>query len=178
MIEEKDILALVQFKAQVDVDNGLTFLRCVDPVFGSLISNGTVATGLMKQQSKFVDGFKDTQDQALEISTNNISEPIRNLCYSKALMMVKKGYRICRENWNGENQWGRHVNPDAPHPDNFPNSNDTSLLNPYFKAAANNAMAEGTMVPFLAIKTTGNAFIPWLPTQTDNLAEDWVVLPK
>lgn len=180
MIEEKDVLALVQFKAQVDVTNGTTFMRCVDPVFGSLIDNGTVVTGLMKQRSKFVNGFDDIQDQVLEISSNNISEPIHNLCYSKALTMVKKGYRIYREGWNSSNQWIRYINPYAPHPDTVQGclTIDTTTLNPYFKAADNNELAEGTMMPYLAIKTNNNQLVPWLPTQTDNLAEDWVVLPK
>lgn len=179
MIEEKDVLALVQFKAQVDVTNGTTFLRSVDPVFGPLFINGTVVTGLMKQRSRFVDGFKDVEDRALEISTDAIVEPIRDLCYSKALMMVKKGFRITRAGWNASNQWIRYINPYAPHPDQFEESAvlKPGTLNPYFKAADINKYAEGSMVSWLGIKTTQNAFVPWVASQTDTLANDWIVLP-
>ena len=31
------------------------------------------------------------------------------------------------------------------------------------------------MVPFLYIKTTQNLVVPWIPSQTDNLANDWVI---
>lgn len=180
MIEEKDVVALVKFKAQTDVPNGTTFLRAVDPVFGSLFKNGTVVTGLLKQRSRVVGSSSDPGLSVLDKNFDSVTEPIKNLCYSKALMMVKKGHRIYRESWNGANQWVRYVNPYAPHPDIVEGrlNIDVTTLNPYFKAADNNPMAEGTMVPWLGIKTSNNAFIPWLPTQTDNLAEDWVVLPK
>lgn len=32
-----------------------------------------------------------------------------------------------------------------------------------------------TMVPFLYIKTTQNLIVPWIPSQTDNLANDWII---
>lgn len=31
------------------------------------------------------------------------------------------------------------------------------------------------MVPFLYIKTTQNLVVPWVPSQTDNLAADWEI---
>lgn len=41
-----------------------------------------------------------------------------------------------------------------------------------------NLLASSTdfeMVPFTYIKTTQNKFVPWVPSQTDQLAEDWII---
>lgn len=184
MIEEKDVLALVHFKAQVDVPKGTAFLRSEDPLFGPLFKNGTVAVGLLKQKAKIVDKESDLIGFALNIDIESVHGPIKNLCYSKALFMVKKGYRICRESWNGVNQWIRLVNPHAPHPDAYKAAGEDvsklkpGIVNPYFKIADNNEFAEGTMVSWLGIKTTQNLFVPWVASQTDTLAEDWIVLPN
>lgn len=183
MIEEKDVLAFVHFKAQINVPEGTAFLRSVDPLFGPLFKNGTVSVGLLKQKSKIVNNDSDLIGFELKLDIESVKEPIMGLCYSKALFMVKKGYRICRESWNGANQWVRLINPHAPHPDQFKAAGEDAsklkpgIVNPYFKIADNNEFAEGTMVSWLGIKTTQNLFVPWAASQTDTLANDWVVLP-
>lgn len=35
--------------------------------------------------------------------------------------------------------------------------------------------AEFEILPFTYIKTTQNKLVPWVPSQTDQLAEDWVI---
>jgi hypothetical protein len=32
------------------------------------------------------------------------------------------------------------------------------------------------MLPFIAMKTVQNSFVPWLASQTDVLAEDWMMV--
>lgn len=177
MIEEKDVLSLVHFKAQFDTDKGTVFLRSKDPLFNSLIKNGSVPTAELIQKSKIIDNESDLFNLKLDVNIDHILEPIGNLCYSKALVMVKKGFRITRASWNGKDQWVKMIVPYAPHPDTFTEDFNPRINNPYFKPADNNVFAEGTMISWLGIKTTQNFFVPWTASQTDTLAEDWIVLP-
>ncbi|HEE4911119.1 DUF2829 domain-containing protein [Klebsiella pneumoniae] len=89
-----------------------------------------------------------------------------------AIEMLKDGYRVARKGWKGKGMWLRYIDPYAPHPDDSP---EASPRNPYFKAWDNNSEAEGTMLPWIGMKTADNKFVPWLASQTDMLAEDWVI---
>jgi hypothetical protein len=35
---------------------------------------------------------------------------------------------------------------------------------------------EKTILPFIGMKTADDCFVPWLASQTDILAEDWMVV--
>jgi hypothetical protein len=72
-----------------------------------------------------------------------------------------------------EGMWLRYIDPYAPHPDDSP---EASPRNPYFKAWDNNSEAEGTMLPWIGMKTADNKFVPWLASQTDVLSEDWQII--
>jgi hypothetical protein len=80
-----------------------------------------------------------------------------------ALEWAKIGKRITRASWNGPGQWVR-------------------LFNPYsdkefgFMEKGGAPFDSGTPMPFLAIHTTHNQFVPWLASQTDMLEDDWMVL--
>lgn len=82
--------------------------------------------------------------------------------FSEALKAVKSGSKIARSGWNAQSQYVYHV-PAAE-----------------YAAQTDIAKAEfGDMVPYnayLAIKTVQNTVAPWLPSQTDVLANDWKVL--
>lgn len=71
--------------------------------------------------------------------------------FSKALEEVKAGYRIARAGWNGKNMW-------------------LSLQKP-------TELSKMTL-PYIYMKTACDNLVPWLASQTDLLAEDWVVLPS
>lgn len=69
--------------------------------------------------------------------------------FSEALDHVKRGYRIARAGWNGKGQFVEIQRPD-----------EHSKMG----------------LPYLYITTVDGKRVPWLASQTDLLAEDWVVL--
>lgn len=81
--------------------------------------------------------------------------------FGEALQALKGGNRVARVGWNGAGMWvglvlGYDYNPD--------------------KGRAT-AFALGlTKRPWLGMKTADNQFVPWVASQTDLLADDWVVL--
>lgn len=87
---------------------------------------------------------------------------IGRMDFGGALEELRAGQRVAREGWNGPGQYIVLVNPPAP---------------PYtFTWAARDAQMT---LPFLAIRTVQDDLVPWLASQTDLLAEDWItVLPK
>jgi len=88
------------------------------------------------------------------------TEPIadKNLSFSSALVAAKAGLTIRREGWNGA---GLNVRLHRPRP----------------------GRDEATTVPLLVIinppthPTAPNLRASWVPSQTDLLAEDWLVVP-
>ncbi len=67
--------------------------------------------------------------------------------FSAALIGIKAHKRMQRAGWNGKNQWVRLKDPDA--------DSDMHL-------------------PYIYICTVKGDLVPWLASQTDLLAEDWV----
>lgn len=64
-----------------------------------------------------------------------------------ALAQLRQGYRVCRDGWNGKNQWLELQKPDE-------NSKMT--------------------LPYIYICTVQGDLVPWLASQTDLLATDWM----
>jgi hypothetical protein len=81
--------------------------------------------------------------------------------FSQAL---KGGERISRENWNAA---GQFVVLQPGYPEGVPaNAN----------AAAAFGVPEGEPIkirPYLSLRTADGSFVPWQPTVSDVLAEDW-----
>lgn len=96
--------------------------------------------------------------------------------FGLAIEALKVSQRVARAGWNGKGMWLRLLHPYAPHPDTIAGRFDIAYTNPYFKAADNNAEAVGTMLPWIGMKTADNGFVPWLASQTDMLAEDWMIV--
>lgn len=65
------------------------------------------------------------------------------------LGILKDGGRVSRAGWNGPGQWLEMQVPD-----------DHSRMT----------------LPYIYIKTVQGDLVPWLASQTDMLAEDWVIL--
>ena len=86
--------------------------------------------------------------------------------FSDALEMLKLGQKVCRFGWNGKGMFIYLVPANK-----YPASGNTF----------------GTMVgvfpddmipygPYVAMKTAQDNVVPWLCSQTDLLAEDWMVI--
>jgi hypothetical protein len=90
-----------------------------------------------------------------------------DLDFSIALDWCKRGHKIQREGWNGKDMF---VVYQKAYPEGIPINKNT---------AEATGIPEGTVcrfLPYLMMKTADGAFVPWLISQTDALAEDWSVL--
>lgn len=83
--------------------------------------------------------------------------------FSDALRYINRGLKVARKGWNSDNQYIFKV--DVLDVENY---NVTVVAESVLDALP------GPIVPFLAIKTNYNAIVPWAPSQTDILAEDWI----
>lgn len=85
--------------------------------------------------------------------------------FSQALIAVRSGGKISREGWNGE---GMYVVLQKGYPEGIAINKNT---------AEATGEPEGTMMsflPYLMMMTADGAFVPWVVSQTDLLAEDWL----
>lgn len=86
--------------------------------------------------------------------------------FSEALKLVKNNTRIARSGWNGK---GMYVAYQAGYPDGIAiNANTSRAI----------GQPEGTVcrfLPYLVMRTADGSFVPWLISQTDALAGDWVI---
>ena len=84
--------------------------------------------------------------------------------FGRALHLLKMGHKVARIGWNGKGMFIFLV------PGSTFKVNRAPLLGIY---------PEGTEINYHAhidMKTADNQIVPWLASQTDVLAEDWVVL--
>ena len=84
--------------------------------------------------------------------------------FGYALKALKEGLKVERKGWNGR---GMYVVLQKGYPDGIPINKNT---------AEATGLPEGTVcrfLPYLMMKTVDGAFVPWLISQTDALAEDW-----
>jgi hypothetical protein len=82
----------------------------------------------------------------------------------EAIAYMKAGHRVARAGWNGKGMWLYYVGPG-----NYPARTK----------AAKAEWGEEGLVPYqayIAMKTAQGTVVPWLCSQTDLLAEDWMVV--
>ena len=78
------------------------------------------------------------------------------LTFGLAIEALKKGAKVARAGWNGKGMWLSLVTSWSGNVD--PDSEQYQLLN------------------FIAMRTAQADIVPWLASQTDMLAEDWLIL--
>jgi len=69
-----------------------------------------------------------------------------------AVELLRAGQRVARAGWNGKGMWLEYA--------------DDARFGPN----------EVLLLPFIVMRTVQGGFVPWLASQTDILAEDWIVL--
>lgn len=87
-----------------------------------------------------------------------------NMTFGMALAALKDGHQVARSGWNGKGMFLFLV------PGSTFKVNRAPLLGIY---------PEGTEINYHAhidMKTANGQIVPWLASQTDLLAEDWVLL--
>jgi hypothetical protein len=82
------------------------------------------------------------------------------LDFGEALHALKRGKRVAREGWNGKRMWLTLVQ-----------GHDYRLLD------AEPVLLGLKQLPWIGMRTAQWEFVPWLASQTDMLATDWVVVP-
>lgn len=76
--------------------------------------------------------------------------------FGQALAALKRGARVCRAGWNGKGMWLR-------------------VPGPYTVRSGPDVAGIHTSLPFIEMRTAQGHFVPWLASQTDLLAEDWII---
>lgn len=106
-------------------------------------------------------GISSCTAQELELNYKPRFGQLEGVDFGRAIVALKNGMRVCRKGWNGKGMWLRYVSP---------------YHDAHFKVTET-PEAQGTLLPWIGMKTADNGFVPWLASQTDVLAEDWVILP-
>lgn len=75
--------------------------------------------------------------------------------FGEAIKYLKRGIRVARKGWNGKGMWLTLI-PSCNY-----NPSDVHSLGL-------------EKLPWIGMKTADNKFVPWLASQTDMLAEDWM----
>lgn len=78
--------------------------------------------------------------------------------FGKALEALKEGKKVARKGWNGKGIYLKLQNPDE----------HSKMTLPYIYIVTTNLVTDNPDAP--------KGVVPWLASQTDMLAEDWIVL--
>lgn len=86
--------------------------------------------------------------------------------FGDVLRYIKLGFKARRRGWNGQNQF---IVYQKGYPEGIAiNKNTSEAL----------GLPEGTIVkflPYIMIRTEQGSCVAWLASQTDMLAEDWII---
>lgn len=97
-----------------------------------------------------------------------------SLDFGMALAALKIGKRVARQGWNGKGMWLSLSGPLTGRSiayENFWSKNNS-------KYAMDNG-GSASVLPCITMKTaTGEILMGWLASQTDMLADDWVILEE
>lgn len=75
--------------------------------------------------------------------------------FGHAVELLKSGFKVARKGWNGKGMYLTYVSPDQWQVDKYE--------------------AHLNSLPWIGMKTADDSFVPWLASQSDILAEDWVL---
>ncbi len=84
--------------------------------------------------------------------------------FSGALIELKYGSRVARAGWNGKGMWLKLI--PAGSWEIAPGVLDSKSENP----------CNPEPLPWIGMKTADGHFVPWLASQTDILADDWLIV--
>ena len=87
------------------------------------------------------------------------------LDFSDALRAIRQGDRVTRAGWNGKGMWitlspGKVVKV-------------SEMWSPANRDLARRRGGEAVVRAYLTMKTVDDEIVPWLPSQSDVLAQDW-----
>lgn len=87
--------------------------------------------------------------------------------FGQAIEALKAGTLVQRKGWNGQGQYLELIQPpqSATPSDTRYEISDGDEYTP---------MPDIVLRPWIGIKTVDNQFMPWSPSQSDVLCEDWI----
>lgn len=103
-----------------------------------------------------------------------MSKKENDMNFGEALEALKRGERVARAGWNGKGMWialnyGSADFGDAPAPDMI-----DGLRSFLFNGGARDTV---TRLPHIMMRTASGATLTgWLASQTDMLADDWMII--
>lgn len=116
------------------------------------ISERQDSDGMFGYDVEYADGYRSwSPSEAFE----EAYRPCDAMTFGLALEALKKGLRVQRGGWNGKGLWLELQVPDI----------SSKMTLPYI-----------FMSYPVDAKTTPGARVPWLASQTDMLAEDWIIV--
>lgn len=116
-------------------------------------------------------GCAGTMPPGACLGETNISRRLIGFSFGDALERVKQGRRMTRHGWNGPGQFIFVVSGSDPS-----NPDERGSLLSGVKAHLFAFGDRGTVrrLPHVALHNTRGESVPWAPSQTDMLAEDWI----
>jgi len=82
--------------------------------------------------------------------------PTSGMPFGLAIEAMKKGLKVCRAGWNGKGMWLGYC-------DNW--NGNVKPDNEQFR-----------LLPFIYMRTAQSDIVPWLASQTDMIADDWMIV--
>ena len=119
-------------------------------------------------------GTEDSQDRYVARNDLYVEEldPNEGMSFGAAIALMKKGKKVARKGWNGKGMWLCIPLVDGP--------KEIPAKGIWGKPNADYAEQNGGTVkvmPYITMKTAdGSIVMGWLASQTDMLAEDWIVV--
>lgn len=129
-----------------------------------LIHNPNLAAKLDYIERAYDDDLHLKSCPEIHINEYHIHIPQEEVMdFGVAIMNLKEGRRVARNGWNGKGMYLYYVPAAA-----YPPSTDVAR-----EAFGGEPVPYGA---YIAMKTAQGNVVPWLASQTDMLAEDWIIL--
>jgi hypothetical protein len=101
--------------------------------------------------------LKEWEDELIEVSSIPSNRPCDSMTFGLAIEAMKLGRRVARKGWNGKGMFIFLVNEWT-----YTDGKQDNLRN----------------LPTIVMKTVDDCAVPWLASQTDMLADDYVVISR
>lgn len=95
------------------------------------------------------------------------------MSFGDALISLRSGQMVARHGWNGKGMF-IYLVPANSYPATTPAAKQAFALKSSSVGPNNEIMVPYT--EYIAIKSVNDTVTPWLPSQTDVLAEDWYIV--
>lgn len=111
---------------------------------------------------RYADGYESWSPQE---AFDDAYRSCDGMTFGLAIEALKRGLKVQRAGWNGKGMWLGLVRPKDDHERHQVEYSVFGL-----------AGKVGPCLPWIGMRTADDKFVPWLASQTDMLAEDWMIV--